>query len=116
MSTSTLLIGYYHGVLMREINADTLVERMATNGMLSTSDQELISIGHCLYQKSLLLLRCVQHMSARKLLEFCELLQEVYPKIGSQLVTGNYVICLIITTCITNSVFLLTVKKNGKNP
>jgi len=82
---------------MREINADTLVGKMATNGMLSTSDQELISIGHSLHQRNLLLLGCVQHMSTQTLLAFCELVQEVYPKIGFQLVTGNYEKCLILT-------------------
>jgi len=89
ISTSTLLIGYYHGVLTKEINADALVERMATNEMLSTSDQELISIGHSLHQRNLLLLGCVQHMSTQTLLTFCELVQELYPNIGLQLVTGT---------------------------
>ena len=88
--------------MMREINADTLVDRMATNGMLSTSDQELISIGHSLHQRNLLLLGCVQHMSTQALLAFCELVQELWPIVGSQLVEGIgiyiHVACTIISS------------------
>ena len=88
MSTTTLLIGYYHGLLLRSIDADLLTDKMCSVGLLTAHEQIVISSGHSVYQKNRLLLYHVQHMSVRALLAFCELVQEIWPQVGSQLITG----------------------------
>ena len=88
MSASTLLIGYYHGLLLRNIDADLLTDKMYSVGLLTSQDQIVISSGHSVYQKNWLLLGQVQHMDGQALLTFCELVEEVWPQIGSQLIAG----------------------------
>ena len=72
-----------------------MVERLTACGMLSTSDQELISCGYSLYQRNYLLLGFVQQLPKNALSSFCEMVKEVHPKIGSQLVTGNIIMCAV---------------------
>ena len=88
MSTSTLLIGYYHGLLLRSIDADLLTDKMYSVGLLTSQDQAAISSGHSVYQKNWLLLGQVRHMDVQALLTFCELVQEIWPQVGSQLIAG----------------------------
>ena len=88
MKTSTLLIGYYHGLLLRSIDADLLTGKMYSVRLLTLYDQMVISSGHSVYQKNRLLLGYIQHMGMQGLLTFCELVQEIWPQIGSQLITG----------------------------
>ena len=89
MTTSTLLIGYYHGLLLKSIDADLLTDKMCTVGLLTSQDQIGISSGHSVYQKNWLLLECVRHMDMQAhLVAFCELVQEIWPQIGSQLIAG----------------------------
>ena len=92
MSTTTLLIGYYHGLLLRSIDADMLTDKMCSVGLLTAHEQFVISSGHSVYQKNQLLLYHVQHMNVQALLTFCELVQDLWPQIGSQLITGMYII------------------------
>ena len=92
MSTTTLLIGYYHGLLLRSIDADMLTDKMCSVGLLTAHEQFFISSGHSVYQKNQLLLYHVQHMNVQALLTFCELVQDFWPQIGSQLITGMYII------------------------
>ena len=88
MSTTTLLIGYYHGLLLRSIDADMLTGKMCSVGLLTAQEQIVISSGHSVYQKNWLLLYHLQHMNVQALLTFCELVQEIWPQIGSQLIAG----------------------------
>ena len=90
MTTSTLLIGYYHGLLLKSIDADLLTDKMCSAGLLTAREQIVISSGHSVYQKNWLLLEHVQHMDVQALVTFCELLQEIWPQIGSQLIIGLY--------------------------
>ena len=88
MTTSTLLIGYYHGLLLKRINADLLTDKMCTVGLLTSQDQTIIASGHSIYHKNQLLLGYVRHMDVQASLTFCELVQEIWPQIGSQLIAG----------------------------
>ena len=91
MTTATLLIGYYHGLLLKSIDADMLTSKMRSVGLLAAHEQVIISSGHSVYQKNCLLLNYVQLMDVQALLTFSELVQELWPQIGSQLIAGTYV-------------------------
>ena len=87
----TLLIGYYHGVLLRDINTDSLFDDMCSNCLLDVNDQSLISAGHSVHHRNWLLLEHIRHMDAKAFTVFCELVQNIWPLIGSQLITGMYI-------------------------
>jgi len=89
-SPLTLLIGYYHGLLLRDIDANLLINNMCSKGLLSPDDQSLISTGHSAYQRKWFVLEHVKHMDTKVFLEFCELVQNFWPEVGSQLITGIY--------------------------
>ena len=91
ISPSTLLIGYYHGSLMRDINADYLMDEMSSNGLLTAHDQELILTGQSIHQRNWLLLEHVQHMKMQALTKFCGFVQESFPQIGLQLTAGEHI-------------------------
>jgi len=94
VSIPTLLIGYYHGLLLRDNDADLLTDQMCSTGLLSVHEQTIISSGHTIHHRNWLLLECVQHIHPYYLLlEFCKLLQEEWPEIGSQLISGIYFNC-----------------------
>ena len=88
ISPSTLLIGYYHSLLMRDINADLLMDKMSSNGLLATHDQKLILTGHSVHQRNWLLLEHVRHMEMQALMKLCEFVQEISPQVGLQLIAG----------------------------
>ena len=88
MTTPTLLIGYYHGLLLRSIDADLLIDKMCKVGLLTSQDQTAVASGHSIYHKNQLLLGYVRHMDVQAFLTFCELVQEIWPQIGSQLIAG----------------------------
>ena len=88
MTTSTLLIGYYHGLLLKSIDADLLTDKLYSVGLLTSQDQIIISSGHSVYQKNWLLLGCVRRMDTLALAAFCVLVEEIWPQIGSQLNAG----------------------------
>lgn len=88
MTTSALLIGYYHGLLVRNIDADLLTGKMYATGLLTVHEQIVISSGHCGHHRNLLLLEHVRHMNIQALVTFCELVQEIWPQVGLQLITG----------------------------
>ena len=92
---STLLIGYYHGLLMRNIDATLMVDKMCSKGLLACHDQEMILAGHSIHQRNRLLLECVRCMGIQALVKFCKFLQEILPQVGLQLMTGSFVIKLI---------------------
>ena len=87
-SPITLLIGYYHGLLSRDVNADILIKDMYSKKLLNTDDQTLISTGYSVYKKNLLLLEHARHMDAKSFSEFCKLILNLRPEIGTQLITG----------------------------
>ena len=91
VSIATLLIGYYHGLLLRDIDADLLTDKMCSSGLLTADDQSLISSGHTVHHRNWLLLEHVRHMELQLLLEFCKLIEKEWVEIGSQLTTGLYV-------------------------
>ena len=82
---STLLIGYYHSLLMRDIDPCAVMDKMCS---LAPHDRGTILAGHSIYQRSWLLLEHVRHMEVQMLLKFCEFVQEFLPQVGLQLVTG----------------------------
>ena len=47
MTTATLLIGYYHGLLLSSIDADLLTNTMCSTGLLTAHEQVIISTGSC---------------------------------------------------------------------
>ena len=95
VSFSTLLTGYYHGLLLRDIDADLLIDKMCSTELLSAKEHTVISSGHTVHQRNLLLLEYVRLMDLKLLLEFCKLLEQEWPEIGSQLITSMYV-CMYV--------------------
>ena len=89
-SHSTLLIGYYHGLLLRDIDADLLVNEMFSSELLKAHEQSLILSGHSLHHRNWLLLEHVRHLDSHSLLVFSGLVQNIWPQVGLQLVTGTY--------------------------
>ena len=90
-SPSTLAIGYYHGLLLRDIDFSVLMGSMCSKDLITEDAQNLISTGHSVYQKKWLLF---EHARSKEniFLEFCKLILELWPKIGSQLNIGMYII------------------------
>ena len=86
-----LLIGYYHGLLLRDIDADLLVDKMLSTKLLNADEQRLVSSGHSLHHRNWLLLDHVRHLDSQSLLIFSELVQDMWPHVGLQLVTGNVI-------------------------
>ena len=87
MTTATLLFGYYHGLLVKSIDADLLTDKMCSAGLLTAQEKIIISSGYSVYQKNWLLLEHVRCLDVQVLV-LCELVQEVWPQIGSQLIAG----------------------------
>ena len=88
ISPSTLLIGYYHSLLMKNINPHLLMDTISSNGLLAAHDQELILTGHSMHQRCWLLLEHVRHMEMQMLMKICESVQEISPQVGLQLIAG----------------------------
>ena len=94
------MIGYYHGLLLRDTNADSLIGELYSIGLLSAQEQNMILFGHSSYHKNWLLLEYVRHMNSQALLAFSELVKDVWPQIGMQLVAGTYVYSYVYTFCV----------------
>ena len=88
LSNSIILIGYYHGLLLRDIDADLLVEDMLSAELLNVQEQNLILSGYSLHHRNWLLLEHVRHLDSQSLLVFSELVKDLWPQIALQLVTG----------------------------
>ena len=73
---------------MRDINVDLLMDKMSSNSLLTADDQKLILTGKGMHQRNWLLLEYVRHMEVQALMRFCELVQEISPQVGLQLVVG----------------------------
>ena len=74
---------------MRDINADLLMDKMSSNGLLPAHDQELILTGQSLQHRNWLLLEHVRHMKMESLIKFCEFVQSSSPQVGLQLIKGT---------------------------
>ena len=96
LSTSTLLIGYYHGLLLRDTTAESLVGDLFSTGLLTAQELKVILSGHSSHHRNWLLLEYVQHMDSQALLAFSKLIKDVWPQISIQLVTGNYFVMKLI--------------------
>ena len=90
VSIVTLLIGYYHGLLLRDIDADLLTDKMSLTGLLTADALSIISSGHTVHHRNWLLLEHVRHFELQLLFEFCKLLKEEWLEIGLQLTEGMY--------------------------
>ena len=95
--TPTLLMGYYHGLLMRDIDIDQLMDKMFSRELLTDQDQNLIFTGYSVYQRKCLMLNYARCMGTKQLLVFCNLVQELCPEIGSQLKIGMSVLTFRLT-------------------
>ena len=91
ITTATLLIGYYHDLLIRNIDADLLADKMCSVRLLNMHKSSIISFGHSIHHRNWMLLEQIRHFDVHALVTFCELVQEMWPQIGSQLITGIYV-------------------------
>ena len=89
MASSALLIGYYHGLLLRDVDSDLLTDDMYSAHLLTAKEQIVIDSGCSVHQRNLLLLEHVRNMETQALFTFCELLQNKWPQIGKQLLTGT---------------------------
>ena len=89
MPSSTLLIGYYHDLLLRDIDSDLLTDDMYSIHLLTSDEQIVIDSGCSVHQRNWLLLEHVRHMETQALSAFCDLLQNKSPQIGMQLLTGT---------------------------
>ena len=107
-----MLIGYYHGLLLRDTNADLLISHLYHNELLLTHEQEMISSGHSLHCRNWLLLEHVRHMNPSSLMIFSKLVNDLWPQIGIQLVTGIAMVLLAMVIKTHGSV--LAAKKSRK--
>lgn len=80
---------------MKHIDANFLISKMCSNGLLTSYDKELILTGHSPHQRNWLLLEHVRRMRTQSLMGFCEFIQEIAPGIGLQLVTGMQVLAIV---------------------
>ena len=88
LSAPTLLVSYYHGLLLRDMNVDQLCDKMSSSGLLTTHDQHLISTGYSAYQKKYLVLESIRHMDEKSLPVVCGVIHELWPELGTQLNAG----------------------------
>ena len=97
LPTPTLLIGYYYGLLLRDIRSDALIDDLYCSRLLTAQEQAVILSGHSLHHRNYLLLECVRHMDSQSILVFSELVKDVWPQIGTQLLTG---IAMSVASCV----------------
>ena len=90
MTPQALLMSYYHDLLLSSLDADSLIEQMCSDGLLTVQEQAIISSGHSVHQRNVMLLEYTRHMDIQAIKSFCELVQRVWPQIGSQLIIGTY--------------------------
>ena len=90
MTDQALLMSYYHGLLLRDVDADLLVDQMSSAGLLTDHKRAIVSSGHSLHQRNWMLLEYTRHLDMQSMMSFCELLQEMWPQTGSQLIIGKY--------------------------
>ena len=101
---ATLLIGYYHELLLNTINADLLTDKMCSIGLLTADEKSIIFSGHTVHCRNWLLLEHVRHLELQLLLEFCKLVKEESIETGSLLITGMETSMYVIWSfCMNNA-------------
>ena len=90
MTPQALLMSYYHDLLLSNLNADSLIKQMCSDGLLTSQERAIISSGHSVHQRNMMLLEYTRHMDIQAVKSFCELVQKEWPQIGSQLSIGKY--------------------------
>ena len=83
-----LLIGYYHGLLLRDTSIDPLISDLCLAGLLTAQELHVILSGHSFHHRNWLLLEHVRHMDTQAVLAFSELIKKVWSQVGTQLITG----------------------------
>ena len=96
MPASTLLIAYYHGLLLRDTSIDLLIDDLYYNELLTAHQQAIVFSGHSIHHRNWLLLEYARHMSTESLLVFSKLVKNVWPHIGIQLITGMHVLNMCV--------------------
>ena len=74
---------------------------MLSTELLNIHEQEIILSGCSVHQRNWQLLEHVRHLDTESLLKFSGLVQDIWPQIGLQLVTGKvqfiwYYVCMYI--------------------
>ena len=92
MTSQALLMSYYRDLLLDDLNADLLADKMCAAGLLTDQEQAIISSGHSVHQRNMMLLEYTRHMDMQTVKSFCELVQETWPQSGSQLIIGMYMV------------------------
>jgi len=100
ISTYTLLISYYHGLLMRDIDVDQLNAKMLTSGLLTANDQNSLLASHSIHHKKYLVLETIRHMDEENMLKFCQILKEICPQICLQLNKGEKLCSSVHCDCL----------------
>ena len=83
---------------MGNINADLLMDKMSSDGILAPHDQELILTGQSLHQRNCLLIEHVRNMEMQALMKFCEFVKGISPQVGLQLIEGTCISIADIAT------------------
>ena len=89
VSISTLLIGYYYGLLLRDLDVEETVEIMRSNDSLALQDQALVFSGYSGHQRKIILLEIIRQKDLKYVSAFCELLIDFDLEIGSVLLKGT---------------------------
>ena len=89
VSISTLLIGYYYGLLLRDLNVEETVEIMRSNDSLASQDQALVFSGYSGHQRKIILLEIIRQKDLKYISAFCELMIDFDLEIGSVLLKGT---------------------------
>ena len=73
--------------MLRDTNADLLSLDMYIKHLLDANGQDLISTGYSVHHRNWLLLEHVRHLDKEA---FCELVRNLWPEVGLQLITGMF--------------------------
>ena len=104
------MIGYYHGLLLRNVDADLLTVKMHSTGLLTGDALSVISSGYSVHHRNWLLLEHVRHFELQLLLQFFKLVKEGWVEIGSQLTAGSYAYLLCMYIVYFQAVTLMKAK------
>ena len=90
MTNQALLMTYYHDLLLSGVDADLLTDQMCSAQLLTGQEEAIISSGHSIHERNKMLLEYTRHMDTQAFMSFCKLVQETWPEIGTQLLTGMH--------------------------
>ena len=75
MTSQTLLMTYYHDLLLNGVNADLLTDQMCSTQLLTGQEEAIISSGHSIHGRNKMLLEYTRHMDIQAFISFCKLVQ-----------------------------------------